>query len=219
MLKRARLDGNVPALAGTKAITEFLDTLAEEYSIRGFVGGGFPRDLYTGQKPKDIDLYVQREQFKDAHLILFGKKVNYDKSIVESDTPAYQHQSIELQMEAQMKNKTFPLEFKLPINLIGIKRTEWDAMDRVQTVAERIIGKYDFGMCMACITDSGMWYDDRFKKDIDQKQCTLYRDFGEEYAMKHYDRFKKKYPWPVVKPVTKDTRAQWQRDLDDEIPF
>ncbi len=222
MLKRARLDGNATALAGTKAIQEFLDVLHERDGIRAFVGGGFPRDLYCGQKPKDIDLYVQRMQFKDAHMILFKKQPKWDMVadggvIEDSDKPAYQHQSIELQMEAPMKATSFPLQFKLPINLIGIKSAEWNYMERLDKVAERIIGRYDFGMCMACITPSGLWYDDRFKKDIDNKQCTLYRSFGREYAVAHYERFKKKYPWPMVVSAYDSTGGY--DTLDDEIPF
>lgn len=207
MLKRARLEEGSPAVHVTKAMARFLDELYEKHSIRAFIGGGLPRDLYCGQKPKDIDLYVRRTDFGNAHNLLFNKTVDWEEAPQETDGPAYQHQSIELAVEDQMNSPAFETQFKLPINLIGIKRDAWDERARLDKIAEETIGKYDFGMCMATILPSGLWVNDKFLQDVQNKQCTLYRSFGREYAVAHYNRIKKKYPWPMVDI------------LDDEIPF
>lgn len=214
MLKRARISDNEIAVASTAALSKFLDILAEKHDIRAFIAGGFPRDAYCREQPKDIDLYVQKNQFIDAWRVLFPKaKIPNDGSIwADPDGPAYQHQSIEAQVEYPFSGTGFNISPKLPINLIGIKSGEWKNMDRVDAVAERVIGKYDFGICMAAITPTGMWVNDKFLKDVQKKTCTLYRSFGREFAVAHYDRIKKKYPWPMV--LSEDIE-----DYDNHIPF
>jgi hypothetical protein len=222
MLKRARIADTDIAVTTVAALQEFLDILAEKHDIRAFIGGGMPRDIYCREKPRDIDMYVSRNQYHDTWKVLFptSKFPGFGKHILTNpEGPAYQHQMVEMQKENTFSGSGFNISPKLPINLIGIRYAAWAPMDRLDKVAERVIGKYDFGMCMAAITPSGLWLDDRFLKDVAQKTCTLYRSFGREFAVAHYERIKKKYPWPMVESPDLTNPDSVQHMLYDELPF
>lgn len=218
MLKRLRLDPSSNIVIVCKAIQDLLLDLRRD-NVDAFVAGGFPRDLYLGKSPKDIDLYVRHRDYYEAFKSLFPKSKFKGYAKAATSEVQYQHQAITHQLEDVCSNGDYRVKPKIPINLIGVKDDLWPR-DKFTTLdaTKAIIEKYDLAICMIAITSAGMWCDDRFLEDVKNERHTVCRDFGEEYIRKHYERIKKKYPWPLDMPKPA-RKAKFKRDIDDEVPF
>lgn len=175
-------------------VTSALDFLRRLHKsgIHAVICGGYVRDTICDKDIRDIDLYVNEEQFNSAYLHLTG---THSFAEYSEETEGYVHQSITRQEEFEMRSEHVG---ELPtdrINLIGLKHLSGSGL-----TVEAVIRKFNIGICMAGIElyNNGIVIGDEFRRDYKDKHMTLYRtDWSHEASLKQFIKLHKKYGWPL----------------------
>lgn len=163
--------------------------------------GGYARDTICEKPIRDIDLYVCGSMFYDVKdAVAVSYPFLHECCAVEEHSDAYQHQSIHLQREFELKPdlvRRFGFETDI-VNIIGLS-------DGAAISVQDVTSRFNLGICQAGIDTSGVITFGHFAADRQDEQITLLReDWGLEGTMRQYEKLQAKYPWPLRHLTTED---------------
>lgn len=165
------------------------------HGIGAAICGGFVRDAICERNYRDIDIYVDDRQFRDALERLGCSDLPYSADHPEEGSDAYVHQSVRSQVEFVAEatlRAMFPMLQGHNINLVGLL-TMGDPED--------IVSRFNLGVCQAGLARRQLFTSLTFRQDVEDKAITLLRDdWGYEATMKQFLKLQEKYPWPLRVP-------------------
>ncbi|NRA77151.1 MAG: hypothetical protein HRU18_02990 [Pseudoalteromonas sp.] len=100
----------ISSLVVANTIVAFINTLPDTHCT---IAGGFPRDIYLGNAPRDIDIIVAQQGYKEFSLDILFKIEQFLKTLGNVET----HLDYD---DSQAKNEAISVCFKIPELCIDI---------------------------------------------------------------------------------------------------
>lgn len=174
-----------------------------ERGHKAVVCGGALRDEFNIKPVRDIDLYVDSNEWTKIYDLLTDVTWNYaNVEWFQNGDDAYEHQYIQMHEEFDLSDHlkaVWPEIANHKIDLVGLRN---DSTVTADIDGRQIAERFNLGMSQIWLEPQGVRFTQQFADDMRNRVNTVLRtDWGFEGTRKAADKFLAKYPdWQVVGP-------------------